>query len=243
MTIIHPDEDPEGRATLEAIAGADRFNDWMYQTIKPYCKGKILEIGSGIGNISARFLGDGHELVLSDLRHAYIESLKEQFVFFDIADKVHRIDLVHPNFNNEYSDFLSQFDTVFALNVVEHIEDDYRALINIRSLLKRDGHVVILVPAYSCLFNSFDITLGHFRRYTTQRLADVQAAAGFTVIHKQYFNAAGIAGWILSGNILRKKVIPAGQMGLYNKLVPIFKIADKVIYNSFGLSAIAIGRK
>ena len=38
--------DVDGQATLEAIDKADNFNEWMYQTIKPYCKGKALEIVS-----------------------------------------------------------------------------------------------------------------------------------------------------------------------------------------------------
>ncbi|MCC6516189.1 MAG: class I SAM-dependent methyltransferase, partial [Chitinophagales bacterium] len=48
--------DADGQTTLEAIDKADNFNEWMYQTIKPFCKGKVLEIGSGIGNISRYFL-------------------------------------------------------------------------------------------------------------------------------------------------------------------------------------------
>lgn len=47
--------DSEGEDTLNTIALAHRFNHWMYCSIKPFCKGKILEIGSGIGNISDFF--------------------------------------------------------------------------------------------------------------------------------------------------------------------------------------------
>jgi len=32
-------------------------------------------------------------------------------------------------------------------------------------------------------------------------------------------------------------------MGLYNTLVPLFKIIDKVILNSMGLSVIAVAKK
>ena len=44
--------DEEGLETLNAIANANLFNEWMYSRIAPYCSGHILEIGSGIGNIS-----------------------------------------------------------------------------------------------------------------------------------------------------------------------------------------------
>jgi len=45
--------DKEGAQTLEIISQARRFNRWMYESIQPYCSGKILEVGSGIGTISA----------------------------------------------------------------------------------------------------------------------------------------------------------------------------------------------
>ena len=48
--------DKEGWETLLAISKADRFNRWMYDIIQPFIKGNILEIGSGIGNISQYFL-------------------------------------------------------------------------------------------------------------------------------------------------------------------------------------------
>lgn len=74
------DTDPEGQITLEVISEAHRFNRWMYETIEPFCTGKILEIGSGIGNISAFFLEAGHPIVLSDIRKNYIEHLDRKSV-------------------------------------------------------------------------------------------------------------------------------------------------------------------
>ncbi len=44
--------DIEGEDTLIAIAKADKFNFWMYSQLRPFLQGNILEIGSGIGNIS-----------------------------------------------------------------------------------------------------------------------------------------------------------------------------------------------
>ncbi|MEO0041878.1 MAG: hypothetical protein RL329_1326, partial [Bacteroidota bacterium] len=36
-------------------------------------------------------------------------------------------------------------------------------------------------------------------------------------------------------------VIPTGQMRLYNALVPIFKILDKIVLNRIGISVIVEG--
>ena len=77
-----------GTETLKVISSADNFNQWMYQTIKPYCKGNILEIGSGIGNISQFLLSDGFDITLSDLSASYFDILNDKFKSFDNLQEV-----------------------------------------------------------------------------------------------------------------------------------------------------------
>ena len=234
--------DPDGEKTLNTISKADKFNRWMYQTIAPFCSGKILEIGSGIGNISSFFLQNNFSISLSDLRNHYFEELKKKFSDFTNLESAFTLDLVDLSFHEKYTDKKGYFDTIVALNVVEHIEDDSAAIKNCRYLLKKDGIVIILVPAYQSLYNRFDINLGHFRRYSKKSLQALITQNGFEIIHLQYFNLAGILGWFLSGKILKNQTIPNWQMGLYNSMVPVFKIIDKMIFNGAGLSVIAVGK-
>ncbi len=235
--------DKIGKETLEVISAAEKFNHWMFQTIQPFVKGKVLEIGSGIGNISLHFLENQYSIMLSDFRPEYCEKLRREFSYYSNFLGVNRIDLVDPEFSNHYSGLLESFDTVFALNVVEHIEDDSLAIANCKKLLKKGGTLIILVPSYQNLFNNFDVELGHFRRYTTRKLKDIFKLNNMKIIHSQYFNFIGTLGWYFNGNILKKKTIPEGQMKLYNSLVPIFKVVDKMIINKIGLSTIVIGIK
>jgi 2-polyprenyl-3-methyl-5-hydroxy-6-metoxy-1,4-benzoquinol methylase len=235
--------DPIGEKTLAAIANADKFNKWMYDTIKPYCKGHVLEIGSGIGNISQYFLLDGFQTTLTDLRQTYCDVLEQKFANYHNLKGILKINLTHPKFETEYANLIGTLDCIVAMNVVEHIEDHELAIANCYKLLKPQGHVVILVPAYQWLYNKFDKGLEHFRRYTKSRLVDLIAKNKFEIIHSQYFNLVAIAGWFVSGSILRKETIPEGQMGLFNKLVPTLKIIDKLIANKVGISTICVGRK
>ena len=237
------EEDKEGLNTLEIISKADKFNRWMFDTISPYCKGRILEIGSGIGNISQFFIGVNASITLSDIRENYCTQLKEDFSDSTSLDEVLMIDLADPDFENRYQKYKETFDTVFALNVLEHIEDDLGALRNCHYLLKDGGTLLILVPAYQSLYCRFDRELGHFRRYTKKTLRKVFELNNFHIKDSRYFNVVGIFGWIFSGMILREKTIPEGQMDLYNKLVPVFKIIDKTFLQSFGLSVIMVGNK
>jgi SAM-dependent methyltransferase len=237
------ENDVTGLNTLEAIASAKNFNKWMYETIQPYCKGEILELGSGIGNISDFFLKGGAQISLSDIRQNYCDYLQTEFSGNKNLKQVYRIDLVHPDFKNEYSRLIESFDTVFALNVVEHIEDDSLAIENCKKLLRPGGNLIILVPAYQSLYNRFDKELHHFRRYNKDGLIELFSKQGLEIIKAKYFNFMGIPGWFFSGKILRNSSIPKGQMKLYDRLVSVFKVVDKILFNKAGLSVVVVGKK
>jgi 2-polyprenyl-3-methyl-5-hydroxy-6-metoxy-1,4-benzoquinol methylase len=231
--------DFEGEENLRAIAEADKFNEWMYQQVVPHCTGKILEIGSGIGNISYFFDRDEMDIDLSDIREQYRSYLKKSFEKRAVLD----MDIVADGFIDLHGDKLGTYDAVFALNVVEHIKDDKLAIENMIKLLKPGGKIIILVPAYQWLYNGFDVALEHFKRYTKSRLLGIFPTRCAKLIRSWYFNFAGIFGWFLVGSVMKKKLIPESNMKLYNVLTPIFKIADKVVLNKMGLSVIAVYQK
>jgi SAM-dependent methyltransferase len=232
-----------GMGTLQVIAKADQFNKWMYETIHPYLKGNILEIGSGIGNISAFAVQDGFNISLSDFDQEYCRYLKKKYADTPNVREIISIDLQEPGFRNTYQLYKEKYDTVFLLNVMEHLEDDLAAISNCRYLLKDEGKLIILVPAYQFLFCRLDTELGHYRRYTLKRLQELFKKQRFNIIHKQYFNFSGLFGWFLFGKIFGNKSIGSGEMDTYNKLVPVFRVSDKVIFNKAGLSAIVVGQK
>jgi SAM-dependent methyltransferase len=232
--------DKYGISTLEAISQAHAFNEWMYDTIAPFCSGKIIELGSGIGNISTFFIRDKKDIVLSDLRDNYRQYLMDKFHLPE--PNVRSVDMVHDNFEKEYADLLGQFDTVFALNVVEHIEDHHLAMRNAAKLLKKNGNLIILVPAYQWLCNAFDRELGHYRRFTKKTLS-LFIPNNVELVKMRYFNFAGIPGWFVSGSILKKKEISPNAMRLFNRALPIVKLTDLILFKKVGLSVWFVARK
>lgn len=236
--------DQEGLETLETIAAADNFNRWMYETVVRHLQpGRVIEVGSGIGNISQLFLDSGWEITLSDIRENYCGYLEETFSGRPGLQDIVQLDLVHPEFDTVYSDQLGQYDNLYALNVIEHIEDDTLALRNCYKLLRPGGRMVILVPAYQWLYNQFDENLYHYRRYTRRSMGAAFLRAGIRIRETFHFNAIGIAGWFVSGSLLRKETIPSGQMKLYNTLVPAFRLVDQVLLRQIGLSVVVVGEK
>ena len=184
-----------------------------------------------------------HDLTVSDIRANYRDYLAGKFPVLSKAGKIIDLDLVHPVFSTQYAALLDSFDTVIALNVVEHIEDDTTAIANCRKLLKPGGTLVILVPAYQSLYNQLDKELYHYRRYTKSSLEKLFIKNNFSITRSFYFNAGGIPAWFLSGKIQKNKTIPDGQMKIFNALVPFFRLLDKVLRKTIGLSVITIGRK
>jgi len=80
------------------------------------------------------------------------------------------------------------FDLVCLFDVLEHVEDDAKALERVRALLKPGGLAVITVPAYQWLYGTHDQAHRHFRRYTARELERKARGAGFAVRKKGYFN-------------------------------------------------------
>lgn len=62
------------------------------------------------------------------------------------------------------------FKLVTCLDVLEHVEQDHAAIKELARLVAEGGHLLIAVPANPKLWADFDVTAGHFRRYTAKTL-------------------------------------------------------------------------
>ena len=244
MTLIgDKSTDWAGGETLEAFAHAERFNRWMFDAIATHCSGKILEIGSGIGNLSIHLLEKAESLTVSDMNKNYCSVLQQRLGHSKQVEGVYQLDLSVTDFEDQYEFLLGQFDTVVALNVIEHINDDGAAIRNCKKLLNENGRLVILVPAFQWLYNSLDRELKHFRRYSKKTLSVAVSGQGFGISFLRYFNSPGIPGWWLSGSLMRRKIISRFQLTVYNTLVPLFRLFDRLTSRVAGLSLIIVAVK
>lgn len=237
-----PVEDAAGHAILLQIAKADLFNQWMFQQIRPGVQGEVLEIGSGIGNLSVFLAEHSFSLTLSDYNPHYCSLLKNKFVQFKNIKEILLLDLQHPDFQNCYRRYQEKFDCLILLNVIEHLADEAGALQNCRFLLRKGGRLIVLAPAYSWLYCKLDQVLGHCRRYTLSSLTGLLTQHQFQVREKKYFNSLGIAGWFFFGKLLGRSLI-GREMVVYNKLVPLAKLLDWLLRNKAGLSVLITAEK
>jgi SAM-dependent methyltransferase len=73
------------------------------------------------------------------------------------------------------------YDAVFALDVIEHLDDDRAAVANLGALVAPGGVLVLSVPAQPAMFTEFDAIQGHRRRYLPETLRATFPGSGLDV--------------------------------------------------------------
>lgn len=227
-----------GEQTLQLMSEMEGFNQWMFDSIRPYIGQRVLEAGAGIGNFTGRLL-DRELVVALELERDRVDRLRVRFADYpNIHPEVG--DLAHPSLLRLAS---YHFDTVICLNVLEHIERDRDALTYMQGVLAPGGRLLLLVPAHPGLYSSLDRELGHYRRY---READLQALleeVGYQVERCFYINLFGVFGWWFNGRVLKRDLLPRGQLGLYERLSPVFRHTEEALGRRWGLSVVFVARK
>ena len=230
--------DVAGAETLEIMAAAPRYNAWQYERIAPYLGKRVLEVGSGIGNISGHIVAHDRELVvLTDTDEWYRERLRSRF---EGRPEVAVASLTLPDDEAPLRFASHDLDTVVALNVVEHIPDDVGALRTMGRMVRRGGQVVVLVPALEVLFGSLDRELQHQRRYTPRTLRSAMESAGLRVNALHWFNRVGTVGWWWNARVRQADRIPVGQLRAFDTLVPLLRL-ERYLPVPFGQSLVAVG--
>jgi SAM-dependent methyltransferase len=83
--------------------------------------------------------------------------------------------------------FEAEFDVVGAFDVIEHIEEDDKALLEMHAALRPGGGLVVTVPQHPALWSAVDEYSRHVRRYRRSELLTKLREAGFEVVHWSSF--------------------------------------------------------
>ena len=153
------------------------------------------------------------------------------------------------------------YDLVCAFDVVEHIEDDHKAISELRRVMTADGHYFLTVPAFMFLWSEHDEINHHYRRYTKGTFASLLTANNLVSSYSGYFNSLlfiPIAGVRLLQNMLSRKDKVATEKksdfegvnssGLINTILKGIFLLEKPLISlgiplPFGVSVMAIGHK
>lgn len=227
--------DSAGKKTLETMAGAKWYNQWLFSLMEEHLGGDILEVGAGIGNFTNLLAKKGIVTGI-DIRKDYINNPEKDFgsrVFMGLGDVE----------KGKYFFRKKKFNTIICLNVLEHIRNEGHAIDNMFNLLKPGGKLILLVPAHKLLYSRFDKEIGHFRRYVKTEIRDLLTIAGFGVLENKYLNWWGAIGWLVWFKILGNTQMPSEPVEIFDTFGRVFLFPEKFVSPPFGLSVYLVAEK
>ena len=84
----------------------------------------------------------------------------------------------------------NSFDVVCAFDVIEHVENDSKALAELYRVCNTNGIISITVPAFNQLWSMHDVANGHKRRYTKNTFITLLSTLpNYTIQYQTYFNS------------------------------------------------------
>jgi ubiquinone/menaquinone biosynthesis C-methylase UbiE len=134
--------------------------------------GAILDVGCGVGD-NLRSI-ERNDLKLFGIEYA---SASVEFAKSSVSGKA----VLFQGSATKLPFRSEKFDLVLCIEVLEHIEDQHKALHEIRRVLKADGKLVLSVP-YRHWFPVYYTHMGHYRHYTRSGLVQLLNSAGFSNI-------------------------------------------------------------
>lgn len=79
------------------------------------------------------------------------------------------------------------FDIICMIDVLEHIKEQDLAISEAKRVVKKQGFIFIVGPAFPLLWSSRDRRLGHLRRYIKKDLEKLLRRNGFRPLKTSYF--------------------------------------------------------
>lgn len=145
-------------------------------------RGKLLEIGSGLGFLLAEFKKDGWDVFGVEPDGSYCQHAKEELGIECSNTVLEKAALPDES-----------FDVVVMNHVIEHLSDPLSTLREINRVLKPRGHLVVETPRYDTLMfkllgqreRSINC-VGHTYFFTVRTLKNLYEAVGFRTVQLDY---------------------------------------------------------
>lgn len=169
----------------------------LNQLINQYnLKTPFLDIGCGNGDIS-RFVAakKWHGKAIDISQEAICRAQEELADFKGVSVEL-----------KSFFEEKTFYKTIFVIDVLEHLEDDYAALEKIYSLLNQGGHVIFSIPSNPREWRWDDNFYGHYRRYTREEIRKKLLAVGLEPL--VFWDFTYPVFWIMRRLYTRLKSVP-----------------------------------
>jgi SAM-dependent methyltransferase len=194
-----------------ALNEAKNYRLALLRDFEAYLHGNVLEVGAGIGQITAelRQMPKVQKLISIEPDAGFCAQLRARFPQHDLLQGT--ISEIPPG---------TDWNAILSINVLEHIEMDTEELIAYRRLLQRAGGTLCLfVPARPEIYAPIDKDFGHFRRYRRPELRHKLEQAGFRLVRFRYYNFVGYFAWWLSFCVMKKRSFDVASVRLFDRAI------------------------
>ncbi|MBI4707207.1 MAG: methyltransferase domain-containing protein [Candidatus Omnitrophica bacterium] len=207
--------------------------------LREYLKGRILEVGAGIGGTTLSLCdGSQDEWVCLEPDPNLAQNINKQIAESNLPPccrcKVGTLKDMP----------LGQlFDAIIYIDVMEHIEDDKAELGLAEKYLDANGVLMIVVPAHQFLYTPFDRAIGHLRRYTRKQLMSI-VPHGFNIIKAIYLDSVGLTASLANKLFLRQSYPSIKQILFWDRvIIRMSELFDPLLCYRVGKSVLLIARK
>lgn len=223
---------------LEDMAFAKNYHKWILERFEPYLGDIVAEIGAGTGNFTSLLINTEIKRIFAfEPSDNMYPLLKNRF------QEKKEVVTINAFLYEKYQKFPEFFDTVLYVDVLEHIESDEEELRYVYEITKKNGFILIFVPALPLLYSEFDKKIGHFRRYSQKKLIEVVKKSGFSIENIGYFDIAGAILWYIVF-VLFGKTTSKTNVSLYDKfIVPLMRFLENIIKPPIGKNLLLVGKK
>jgi SAM-dependent methyltransferase len=221
---------------LVALARCANHRRWFADFARPYLGEHPIEIGSGFGDYALEWIRSVEKFTATEADPVLFEQLKQHMTGYPTVTVRQ---LMLPTADR------ADHSCLVSYNVLEHIDDHVGALQSMARLVRPEGYVVLVCPAFPFALSPVDIATGHVRRYTKRSMRKALTDAGLDVVDVRYANSIGLICYYAFTSLLRKQPSTGGTISFYDRLVvPVVRFAERLMGNRppFGQSVFAVAR-
>jgi ubiquinone/menaquinone biosynthesis C-methylase UbiE len=221
---------------LVALAECQNHRKWFAAFAQPYLGEHPIEIGSGLGDYAMEWIPSVEKYTATEADPALFGELRKHMAAYPSVT-VRQL-LLPTEDRGDHSCLVSY-------NVLEHIDDHVGALQSMARLVRPEGYIVLVCPAFPFAMSPVDIATGHVRRYTRRSMRKALTDAGLEVVQVRYANSLGLICYYAFTSLLRKQPSTGGTMHFYDRMVvPVVRFFERLVgdHPPFGQSVVAVAR-
>lgn len=219
---------------LDNFDKANIWRSYIYFLIKKFIKGKVLEVGAGIGSFTENYLNlkKISSITLSEMDKDFCKILNNRYKKKKLIIK-----------NQQIIKFKCKFDTIMYLNVLEHIKKDQDEIKSSLKKLNHGGHLVILVPAHQEIYSEFDKAVGHIKRYDINFFKKLKK--NYKIVFLKQIDLIGYFLYFLNKIFFKNEVYPTKlKIFIWDKIfTPLTIVIDFLTFRKFGKNILCIIKK